>query len=464
MNVFALFDDRSVESIKLEILHPSRKGERVDITYRSSIPDNIVESLDTGIKEAFVMLSKNIKNTPNKISIWFRGFEKTVQGNSTDLAFAMALIATYSESLFPGHAVLSKTIYTTGIIGKNGEIQRVNGVIDKLIGAFKSSQNYQNSIFLYPAENELEVTGFVCSNKLFEDALKKGEFLLRPVKTLSEALEVLDLIKKVKKKAVLLPRILLLGLCSVAGLVFIYSWKVVKKPEVTVKPTVTSNSTILPHKGFTGTEKPPQATAPQFTAGLSPNPSVTPNVPSLADGNKLRTDTPVILALKPTDIPIVKPTPANENLINEYNDGRIKFQYPGGWHFNRNSQDNTGLAWNKNIKIEVTYTSLVQLTGEPFIDTTLEGIYEKVSKSNSPYISILETQKYDHCITVIRDDYFNHIYTRGVGKNVPEVQIVVAYYNSQNNGFTYPLTPSQTDLQYLSNITEIIRKSIRVID
>ena len=93
MNVYAIFDDMTYEKIEYKFLKPCSKSERIEILFLGNVPSNIKESADKSIKETYVLLVERLKSLNGKISIWFRGFGRTIQGNSMDVALAIGFIS-----------------------------------------------------------------------------------------------------------------------------------------------------------------------------------------------------------------------------------------------------------------------------------------------------------------------------------------------------------------------------------
>ncbi len=211
MNVYALFDNVSYEKIDMTLLRPGNKTNVVEITYLSSVPDNIRESFDIGIKEAYLLLLEYSNQIPEKISVWYRGFDKNFRGNSTDLAFALALTAYFvnngSLKMPDGIDMIS----ATGIIRKDGGINKVIGLKNKILAAVDINSAHQKHLLFYPEENreELELLrkeDIELDTKIFESGVK-----LMPVKTLRDAFENMGFTNKLKSElAVMNKRVLVI--------------------------------------------------------------------------------------------------------------------------------------------------------------------------------------------------------------------------------------------------------------
>lgn len=200
MEVYALFDDKNAEQIILKFLQPYSKSSRVEITCLDSVSDNVRESCDKGIKEAFVMLSNCSKNVPEKISIWFRGLENHVQGNSMDLAFACAVIAELHEKSNQKEYNSSKILFATGVINKYSEITKISGLKEKVLSATKFCKEHHENIMLFPAENLEELKLLRETDADFDEEIISSNLGLIPVKSLKDLLNIFEFDGSVKRR------------------------------------------------------------------------------------------------------------------------------------------------------------------------------------------------------------------------------------------------------------------------
>jgi hypothetical protein len=214
MEVYALFDDKNAEQIILKFLQPYSKSSRVEITCLDSVPDNVRESCDKGVKEAFVMLSNYSKNVPEKISIWFRGLENHVQGNSTDLAFACAMIAELNDKSNPKEHNSVKVLFATGVINKYSEITNISGLKEKVLSAIKACKENHDNIMLFPAGNVEELKYLRETDVDFDEEINLSNLRLIPVKSLKDLLNVFGFDRTVKQ------RISKWAVVSITGVVF----------------------------------------------------------------------------------------------------------------------------------------------------------------------------------------------------------------------------------------------------
>lgn len=227
MNVFALFDDKSAEKVNFEFLQPYSTGDRVEITYLNSIPDNVKESADKGIKEAYVVLSGCFNAIPEKISIWFRGFDKSIQGNSTDIAFSTALIVNLMDKTGLLKSMDADNIFATGVLGKHGEVKSISGLKSKMLAILQLCENTSGSLVFLPEENLFELNTLLQEDSNLTLEIKKKNIKLVPVKKLKDIVETLSSIeqpvRKVNKFFALSPFILLLLLIGIVTFVALIS-------------------------------------------------------------------------------------------------------------------------------------------------------------------------------------------------------------------------------------------------
>lgn len=172
-----------------------KNGISVEITYLSRVPDNIRNSVDRGVKEAYFLLSKKLKGMPDKIAVWCRGFEKPVHGNSADLAYAIELI---SLMLREGHIksdLIPFIVCATGVINNTGEITEVKGIREKFISAAGICKDYDNAVIIIPKANFAEYKNLLENDEEFSSIMGITNARVIPVAYLN------DLIKEFNIKA-----------------------------------------------------------------------------------------------------------------------------------------------------------------------------------------------------------------------------------------------------------------------
>lgn len=201
MSTSALFDDETCEVITYKFLEPQSKSERVDLFFLGSVPDNIRESADKGIKETYILLSSKYKTLPRKISIWFRGFSKAISGNSAELAFSIAFIECLIKQKYLHSSLTDFEIYATGIINSNCDITAINGIKDKFLGIISkiATENSNcNKIIFYPSLNNEEVQRFIKEDPFISSSLSNVK--LMPVDTLLDVIKIFKLKNRLSLK------------------------------------------------------------------------------------------------------------------------------------------------------------------------------------------------------------------------------------------------------------------------
>jgi hypothetical protein len=211
MKVFALFDDNNYESISLEFLQPQSKGGAIEITYLQDVNDNIRESADRGIKEAYFLLSKYYLDIPQKIYIWYRGFEKRVQGNSADIAFAVALMDFFFSEGYIKSDISYESVCATGVINKSGEICAVSGIKEKVIAAIRACKGNSKSLLLIPQNNYSEYLDLLKTNPDITSSIREIGMKVVGVSTLLDVLKVFGLTTKRKRESVRLNKFILMA-------------------------------------------------------------------------------------------------------------------------------------------------------------------------------------------------------------------------------------------------------------
>jgi hypothetical protein len=156
MDAWALFDDAESEKVQFEFLQTSVKGKPIEITYLNSVTDNIMESFDKGIKETFFLLQKRSFVVPERISILYRGFYKSVRGNSADLAFAAGLMVRFINEGHLKTSLMLDHICVTGVLNREGFVEPVGGIKSKLVAALEVSKKGKTMLVI-PKENEKEL-------------------------------------------------------------------------------------------------------------------------------------------------------------------------------------------------------------------------------------------------------------------------------------------------------------------
>jgi PDZ domain-containing secreted protein len=186
MEVYALFDNGKSEAISLEFLQPTSKGDRVDIIFLNDVPDNVMHSADNGIKEAFISLISHVNDLPEKISIWFKGFESDYCGNSTDLAFSMALYSQFVNEGYLRNSLDKDKIFATGVIDKKGNVKKITGLEGKVRAAFDVLSDDESGILCIPYDNRSELVEIMEKNRELNTAQNKKNMEILYVKSMKD--------------------------------------------------------------------------------------------------------------------------------------------------------------------------------------------------------------------------------------------------------------------------------------
>ncbi|KNY27898.1 Ig-like domain-containing protein [Pseudobacteroides cellulosolvens] len=221
MNVYALFDNKEAEKINLKFLQPYSKSERVEISYLGSVSDNIRESCDKGIKEAYFLLADYTDMIPSQLSIWFRGFEKDVTGSSTDLAFAASLFSYLIEQNQLVTYNKPKSIFSTGVISKSGKIEKISGLDKKISAAIKLCSETQDNIMLIPSDNLSDLKQLRDEDSVLDEEIENSNLKIVALSTINDLFNVFELNfsqKKVKSKTFLFSIIAALIIISVISI------------------------------------------------------------------------------------------------------------------------------------------------------------------------------------------------------------------------------------------------------
>lgn len=191
MDVYALFDDRTFEQIHYKFLEPDLKSDRVEILFLGSVQNNVRESVDKAIKETYILLTGKIKHLNKKLSIWFRGFDKDVQGNSMDLAFSISFITHLIKNKYLKTTQKIPTIFATGVITADGKIQAVDGLEDKLCAISYDRLKNTNCMLIYPMQNHYELDSLRKKDPHINLLLK--ELILVPINNLHDIIDIFKL-------------------------------------------------------------------------------------------------------------------------------------------------------------------------------------------------------------------------------------------------------------------------------
>jgi hypothetical protein len=481
MEVYALFDDSTVEKVAFEFLQPLRKSERVDISYLNKVPDNIQESMDAGIKEMYFLLVKLYPRIPNKISIWFRGFQKNINGNSTDLAFSAALIAEIIEQYDTGITTPFKKVYATGYLNKDGYIEKVLGFENKLRAAVDNCDCH-SGIFIYPEENEKELKDILLSDMNLKNSLEKSRLQIVSIRNLKDIFSLLKLsVKRCLKNIFYLITAAVILLLASSAFFYINLTKN-RFQNNTFNPnkayeSKTQTTTLKPIETPTSTQFKPNATVyllQQTSYYRTFSPALLKNKATPSPRQRIETSPTIktnsITVINNKTIVGQESITSKHNTYQEYDDRSIKFIYPGSWEFKTDNKIQSQIivgksAWYNNIMITVSYSSNYIGDGSTYEDTTLDGIFKKVSGSTPIFFNVLNVTKLNNCIRINREDNFNNIMARGIKTIVPNISIFIAHKDSSDqNRFDYNIQPTSQDLRLLNQITDVISDTIKVIN
>ncbi|MDP4182910.1 MAG: hypothetical protein Q8942_17710 [Bacillota bacterium] len=340
MKVYSLFNDYGFELVSLEFLQPPSNGASVEITYLSKVPDNIRSSVDRGVKEAYFLLSNKIKGVPDKIAVWCRGFEKTVHGNSADLAYAIEL---FSLMLRDGHIkadFIPSIVCATGVINNMGEITEVKGIREKLISAAGICKYNDKSIIIIPNANFETYSKLLENDEEFSSIMAITDAKVIPVAYLSDVIKVFNIKSKENSaKFSYLPVIFIASLIiTVLALGFIY-----------LKSKTNSNTFDIAEKNV-----PASNTIVQEPLNTSPQSAITPaSVPTGSQNNVVVNDVNKMPEIITPQVKKQQPTIEADNKT-------IKTQEPTIEADNKTIKPNNQQKYNNNFTIIKTYPSAEQ--------------------------------------------------------------------------------------------------------
>ncbi len=363
MKVYSLFNDYGFELVSLEFLQPSSNGTSVEITYLSKVPDNIRNSVDRGVKEAYFLLSNKIKGVPDKIAVWCRGLEKTVHGNSADLAYAIEL---FSLMLRAGHIkadFIPSIVCATGVINNMGEITEVKGIREKLISAAGICKYNDKSVIIIPKANFETYSKLLENDEEFSSVMAITNAKVIPVAFLSDVIKVFNIKSKENSAKFSYLQVITASLIITAlalGFFYLKSKTNSNTSEMAQKNVPTSSAIV----------QEPLDTIPQSAITPASVPTGSQNTMVIKEVNETpKITAPQVKNQEPTHVPTQEPKVKAENKI-------LTPLKPNIEDENKTIKPSYQQKYNNNFTITKTYPSAEQkdvYTNAPIIKIFFQG-------------------------------------------------------------------------------------------